>query len=85
LAELIAGAGFMLTQIRRLIFCKTVTTTYCRTCHAVFGKTISVMAGEAGAKDRWYGLAAITFIDWLLAEPNHCANQFIYYTRLNRR
>lgn len=75
----------MLTQVRKLIFSKRVATAYCTTCHALFGKTISVMAGEAGAEGRWYGGICIRFIDWLLAEPNHCANQFIYYTRLNRR
>lgn len=75
----------MFTKIRKVIFCKAVATTYCRTCHAVFGKTISVMAGEAGAENRWYGPAATAFIDRLLAEPNHCTNQFIYFTRKSRR
>lgn len=75
----------MLAQARKFIFTRQVSTAYCRTCQALFGKTISVMAGEAAAEARWYGPASATFIDWLLAEPNHCANQLIYYTRKNRR
>lgn len=75
----------MLRQVRKVIYSRQVATAYCMTCHAVFGKTFSVMAGEAGANGRWYGLVCARVIDALLAEPDHCANQFIYYTRKNRR
>lgn len=74
----------MLMQARKLIFNKRVTNAYCMTCHATFGKTISVMAGEAEEAGIWYGKLGARFIDWLLSEPHHCANQLFYYRRLHR-
>lgn len=53
-------------------------------CYAIFGKTISVIAGEVEADGRWYGAILVLFIDWLLREPDHCANQLVYRRRLNR-
>lgn len=47
----------------------------------LFGKTISVMAGEADAQGRWYGAPGAALIDWLLRDPDHCANQLVYYRR----
>jgi hypothetical protein len=65
-------------------FARRVTIFYCRSCHALFGKTISVMAGEAEAAGRWYGAPGAALIDWLLREPDHCASQLIYYRRARR-
>lgn len=71
-------------EVRNKTFPRQVTIAYCTTCHALFGKTVSVIAGEAEAEGRWYGTPLAAFIDWLLREPRHCASQLIYYRRLNR-
>jgi hypothetical protein len=75
----------MMSYARRLILSRQVVSAYCLACHRLFGKTISVMAGEAGEARRWYGRASVAFIDWLLDEPHHCATQLVYYRRLERR
>ncbi len=48
---------------------------YCRTCNLIFGKTLSVMAGEADAQGKWYGYSCCIFINWLLRDPKHCVNE----------
>ena len=48
---------------------------YCRTCNLLFGKTISVMAGEAREQERWCGQLLCVAIDWVLRDPNHCAQE----------
>lgn len=48
---------------------------YCKTCHLFFGKTFSVMAGEAEEQGKWYGLLYCASIDWLLRDPRHCQNE----------
>jgi len=52
---------------RRLI------VVYCRVCERMFGKTISVMAGEAEQNGRWYGPTLCLTINWVLRDPDHCA------------
>jgi len=56
-------------------FYRHVARVYCRACRALFGKTLSLMAGEAEAQGRWYGRPCCSFIDWLLRDPYHCANE----------
>lgn len=48
---------------------------YCRSCLALFGKTLSFMAGEAHALGKWYGRPCARFINWLLRDPLHCENE----------
>jgi len=74
----------MQVKTRPIRFPRHVAVAYCTACHALFGKTLSVMAGEAHADGRWYGQFCTIFIDWLLRDPDHCANQLLYYRRLNR-
>lgn len=74
----------MPSTVQPVRFARRVTIFYCSSCHLLFGKTISVMAGEANAAGRWYGGPSAAFIDWLLRDPDHCANQLIYYRRLRR-
>lgn len=69
---------------RPIRFPRHVAVAYCTACHTLFGKTISVMAGEALEDGRWYGRPGAAFIDWLLRDPGHCANQLVYYRRLHR-
>ena len=45
-----------------------VARVYCRTCRALFGKTLSFMAGEAEALGLWYGAPCCSFINWLLRD-----------------
>ena len=52
-----------------------VAPVYCRACRALFGKTLSFMAGEAEALGKWYGRPCCSFINWLLRDPGHCANE----------
>ena len=52
-----------------------VARVYCRTCRALFGKTLSFMAGEAQQQGKWYGGPCSKFINWLLRDPEHCANE----------
>ncbi len=54
---------------------RQVIVFYCRSCHRLFGKTISVMLGEAEEQGRWYGYTSCIFINWLLRDPNHCQNE----------
>ena len=49
---------------------------YCAICQKLFGRTFSVMAGEAQDKGYWLGSAACVFIDLLLRDPGHCENEF---------
>ena len=56
-------------------FYRHVTRVYCRACRALFGKTLSLMAGEAEAQGRWYGALCRRFIDWLLRDPGHCETE----------
>lgn len=74
----------MRTAVQARNFPRNVTVAYCTACHALFGKTISVIAGEAEARGVWYGLMLASAIDAFLREPDHCANQLVYYRRLNR-
>jgi hypothetical protein len=48
---------------------------YCLVCRALFGKTLSFMAGEAQQQGKWYGSPCSTFINWLLRDPEHCSNE----------
>lgn len=74
----------MPVKVQQVAFGRRVTIFYCRSCEAVFGKTISVMIGEAVVAGRWYGGPSAVFIDWLLRDPEHCANQLVYYRRARR-
>ncbi|MHA1164941.1 MAG: hypothetical protein ACTSP0_05085 [Alphaproteobacteria bacterium] len=70
----------MLTQFRpsrprNRGFYRHAVRFYCRTCGALFGKTLSFMAGEAHALGKWYGGPCCQFINWLLRDPMHCANE----------
>ena len=56
-------------------FYRQFVRVYCRTCRALFGKTLSFMAGEAHALGRWYGGPCSRFINWLLRDPEHCENE----------
>ncbi len=48
---------------------------YCLSCRALFGKTLSLMAAEANQHGKWHGGACCQFINWLLRDPLHCANE----------
>jgi len=48
---------------------------YCLVCRALFGKTLSFMAGEAEELGKWHGALSCRFINWLLRDPEHCANE----------
>lgn len=74
----------MSARVQPVAFGRRVTAFYCRACHVFFGKTLSVMVGEADAGGFWYGAPAAAFIDWLLRDPGHCANQLVYYRRSRR-
>ncbi len=74
----------MVVKVQKSKLPRKVTDAYCKACYALFGKTLSVMAGEALMEERWYGIASVTFIDWLLGEPYHCAMQLVYFRRRNR-
>lgn len=74
----------MSARVQPAVFGRRITIFYCRTCSVLFGKTVSVMVGEAQAEGRWYGALSAAFIDWLLRDPGHCANQLIYYRRSRR-
>ena len=52
-----------------------VARFYCRTSRRLFGKTLSLMAGEAHAMGRWYGGPCTWFINRLLRDPMHCENE----------
>jgi len=70
----------MQTQIqtphpRARVFTPHVARVYCRACGALFGKTLSFMAGEAHALGKWYGGPSTQFINWLLRDPMHCENE----------
>ena len=52
-----------------------VARVYCRTCQVLFGKTLSLMAGEAEQEGRWYGRPCCAFINWLLRDADHCENE----------
>jgi hypothetical protein len=72
----------MQTQIRTphpraRVFTPHVARVYCRTCRALFGKTLSFMAGEAQEQGKWYGGPSSQFINWLLRDSNHCENELI--------
>lgn len=69
----------MQTQVQSFDFGKQVTVIYSATCHSLFGKTISVMAGEAQAQGRWYGPPCCIVINWLLRDSMHCANELNDY------
>lgn len=56
-------------------FGQHVALLYCRTCRRLFGKTLSLMVGEAQALGRWYGSPCARFINWLLQDPEHCENE----------
>ena len=56
-------------------FEQQVILLYCGTCYLLFGKTISVMAGEAEEQGKWYGFFCCIFINWLLRDPKHCVNE----------
>jgi len=56
-------------------FEKHVRIVYCETCTVLFGKTLSVMAGEAQHEGRWYGRSCCIAINWLLRDPDHCVNE----------
>lgn len=58
---------------------RRVIVFYCRSCHRLFGKTISVMLGEAEEQGRWYGYTSCIFINWLLRDPNHCQNELHHF------
>lgn len=74
----------MSAKVQPVAFGRRITAFYCRACHVFFGKTLSVMVGEADAGGLWYGASAAAFIDWLLRDPGHCANQLVYYRRSRR-
>ena len=70
----------MATQIRTSRpkpqgFYRHIVRFYCRSCRALFGKTLSLMAGEAEQDGRWYGGYCCRFINRLLRDPEHCANE----------
>ena len=48
---------------------------YCSICNRLFGKTFSVMAGDAAERGKWYGRVFSGAINWLLREPGHCAEE----------
>ena len=54
---------------------RQVILLYCRACNMLFGKTISVIAGESEEQGKWYGCLCYIFINWLLRDPKHCANE----------
>lgn len=60
---------------RPRVLAPQIVRFYCRTCSMLFGKTISLMAGEAQALGRWYGSPSASFINWLLRDPDHCENE----------
>lgn len=60
---------------RALGFEQKIVRLYCRACRLIFGKTLSVMAGEAEAQGKWYGRTCSQFIDWLLRDPGHCEKE----------
>ena len=75
-----SGANIMPTQIQSLgtkyqVLERQLILLYCGTCYLLFGKTISVMAGEAEAQEKWYGYSCCIFINWLLRDPKHCVNE----------
>lgn len=74
----------MSARSQRVAFARGITVFYCRACHALFGKTLSVMIGEADAAGRWHGAAGAAFVDRLLRDPGHCAKQLVHYRRARR-
>ena len=58
---------------------RPVTVVYSATCYLLFGKTISVMAGEAAEFGYWYGSLFSLAINWLLRDPAHCVNELNDY------
>jgi len=48
---------------------------YVVTCHLLFGKTLSFMAGEAQEQGKLAGLVCAAFINALLRDPAHCENE----------
>ena len=48
---------------------------YVVTCHLLFGKTLSFMAGEAQEQGKLVGLVCVAFINALLRDPAHCENE----------
>ncbi len=48
---------------------------YVMTCHLLFGKTLSFMAGEAQEQGKLVGLVCVAFINSLLRDPAHCENE----------
>ena len=70
----------MLTQYqpprpRAFSFERQLVWVYGWTCRLLFGKTLSVMAGEAERQGKWYGCPCTHFINWLLCDPCHCENE----------
>ena len=48
---------------------------YVLSCHLLFGKTLSFMAGEAQEQGKLAGLVCAAFINALLRDPAHCENE----------
>lgn len=69
----------MQTQLQSVPIGKPVTVVYSATCYFLFGKTISVMVGEAYELGCWYGPPSAAAINWLLRDPDHCASQLEDY------
>ncbi len=56
-------------------FDQRIVWAYGWTCRLLFGKTLSVMAGEAQAQGRWMGCICARSINWLLRDPEHCESE----------
>lgn len=69
----------MQTEFHQSTIGRPVTVVYSATCYLLFGKTISVMAGEAAEFGYWYGESCCEVINWLLRDPQHCVNELIDY------
>ncbi len=63
-------------------FEQQIVILYGWTCRQLFGKTLSVMAGQAEEQGKWYGCHCCIFVNFLLRDPRHCADELKKFQQL---